>query len=355
MDTRKSNGFTLIELLVVIAIIAILAAILFPVFASAREKARQTMCLSNEKQIALAFVEYCQDYDERVAPIVNCYSAGQSPSTPITAAGPVPFCGGNTHSWVEAVTPYIKTALYGSSTVWKCPSAEQDWLQTMIGNSYDDNPGYQDYDVNYGANKEYLQPDDDCSTNHAMNGLAGNVPFGEPAILGQIDAPADTVMFVETKPDALGPQDPNSACPSYCPADPSYYVDAPADGSAPGTFNGIHRGACSNGTGFGTGGDGPSGTYGVNDPWDGWGSDDEFDSTARGLSTANPPQFTNLFDPRHNHGGNVAFCDGHAKWESPGTLAAGTNWSPSTPEANVQITNLSEYQWSLKKDGNSDM
>jgi prepilin-type N-terminal cleavage/methylation domain-containing protein len=58
------HGFTLIELLVVIAIIAILAAILFPVFAQAREKARQTACLSNTKQIGTAFMMYVQDYDE---------------------------------------------------------------------------------------------------------------------------------------------------------------------------------------------------------------------------------------------------------------------------------------------------
>src|ERR1700760_4371273 len=58
-------GFTLIELLVVIAIIAILAAILFPVFAKVREKARQTSCLSNEKQLGLAFQQYTQDYDEK--------------------------------------------------------------------------------------------------------------------------------------------------------------------------------------------------------------------------------------------------------------------------------------------------
>ncbi|MCD6351947.1 MAG: prepilin-type N-terminal cleavage/methylation domain-containing protein, partial [Armatimonadetes bacterium] len=60
------RGFTLIELLVVIGIIAILAAILFPVFARAREKARQASCLSNLKQLALGFLMYIQDYDERL-------------------------------------------------------------------------------------------------------------------------------------------------------------------------------------------------------------------------------------------------------------------------------------------------
>ena len=66
--TSRKTGFTLIELLVVIAIIAILAAILFPVFAQAREKARQTACLSNVKQISLAMMMYAQDYDETFCP-----------------------------------------------------------------------------------------------------------------------------------------------------------------------------------------------------------------------------------------------------------------------------------------------
>src|SRR5688572_20769118 len=65
-DRRERAGFTLIELLVVIAIIAILAAILFPVFAQAREKARQTSCLSNMKQLGTSFMMYTQDYDERL-------------------------------------------------------------------------------------------------------------------------------------------------------------------------------------------------------------------------------------------------------------------------------------------------
>jgi prepilin-type N-terminal cleavage/methylation domain-containing protein/prepilin-type processing-associated H-X9-DG protein len=70
------RGFTLIELLVVIAIIAILAAILFPVFAKAREKARQTSCLSNSKQFALAILMYTQDYDETLPPSVVMHADG---------------------------------------------------------------------------------------------------------------------------------------------------------------------------------------------------------------------------------------------------------------------------------------
>ena len=81
------KGFTLIELLVVIAIIAILAAILFPVFAQAREKARSITCLSNMKQISLGIMQYVQDYDETMVPAHNC---NVPPATRISW-----FCGGN--------------------------------------------------------------------------------------------------------------------------------------------------------------------------------------------------------------------------------------------------------------------
>jgi prepilin-type N-terminal cleavage/methylation domain-containing protein/prepilin-type processing-associated H-X9-DG protein len=90
------KGFTLIELLVVIAIIAILAAILFPVFARAREKARQTSCLSNEKQLNLAFQQYIQDYDERL---------------------PLYEYGDHWWYWEIAIFPYVSNL-----DVYACPS-----------------------------------------------------------------------------------------------------------------------------------------------------------------------------------------------------------------------------------------
>jgi prepilin-type N-terminal cleavage/methylation domain-containing protein/prepilin-type processing-associated H-X9-DG protein len=103
--TSRTFGFTLIELLVVIAIIAILAAILFPVFAKAREKARQIACLSNEKQIGLALLQYTQDYDEdwptRYDNDVN---------------DPNALIDGRQANWKDKIMPYIKSA-----RVFACP------------------------------------------------------------------------------------------------------------------------------------------------------------------------------------------------------------------------------------------
>ncbi len=104
----QKRAFTLIELLVVIAIIAILAAILFPVFAQAREKARQTSCLSNLKQIGLAQMQYVQDYDETY-PMAYYYKNNTATTNGGSTGGYV--------TWTVLMYPYIKSA-----QVFVCPS-----------------------------------------------------------------------------------------------------------------------------------------------------------------------------------------------------------------------------------------
>jgi prepilin-type N-terminal cleavage/methylation domain-containing protein/prepilin-type processing-associated H-X9-DG protein len=138
---RPQIGFTLIELLVVIAIIAILAAILFPIFAQAREKARAISCASNERQIGLALLQYNQDNDELFPSGLSlAHSYGQG--------------------WAGQCEPYIK-----SMGLLKCPD---DSAQQI---TYD---GYPDYPVSYAFN-----------TNAKGQALA------------QLNAPASTVLLCE--------------------------------------------------------------------------------------------------------------------------------------------------------------
>jgi len=106
---QKRKGFTLIELLVVIAIIAILASILFPVFARARENARRSSCSSNLKQIALGVFQYTQDYDEKMPP----YYVNLDGSSGYTA----PAAAGGDRGWALILQPYLK-----SSQIFQCPS-----------------------------------------------------------------------------------------------------------------------------------------------------------------------------------------------------------------------------------------
>lgn len=156
----KRRGFTLIELLVVIAIIAILAAILFPVFAKAREKARQSSCLSNEKQISLSVLQYVQDYDERF-PVGMCSTA-----TP-------PYC------WPMAVYPYMK-----NSQILICPSrssASQITPAFIVGIGY--TPG--------GAAGRYAE-----FPQYGMNNLISGT--NTAVALGTVQAPAQTVMLGES-------------------------------------------------------------------------------------------------------------------------------------------------------------
>ena len=110
IELTRQRGFTLIELLVVIAIIALLAAILFPVFARARENARRASCQSNLKQIGLGITQYVQDYDERM-PVVN-RSVGLDNSTSQFSS--------DQYMWSDAIQPYTK-----SLQVFRCPSGSK--------------------------------------------------------------------------------------------------------------------------------------------------------------------------------------------------------------------------------------
>jgi len=143
----KRKGFTLIELLVVIAIIAILAAILFPVFARAREKARQTSCLSNLKQLGLAAQMYCQDYDETFS--MCLYLAGN----------------GQAYSMYHVHMPYMK-----NTQIFQCPSEQNALTATEIaGLGVPMAPGFTgtSYNFNYalfedGPNNVLTQASDAC-------------------------------------------------------------------------------------------------------------------------------------------------------------------------------------------------
>jgi prepilin-type N-terminal cleavage/methylation domain-containing protein/prepilin-type processing-associated H-X9-DG protein len=155
IHNRRTNAFTLIELLVVIAIIAILAAILFPVFAKAREKARQTTCASNLKQIGLAMTQYVQDYDENL------------PFREIT--------GGQT--WKVVITPYLK-----SSNVFMCPSNPR----STIGTTDDGLP------VSYVPNCLSSPP------SQSQIGVIGESTTTGAATLAQIASPSSLIAVLET-------------------------------------------------------------------------------------------------------------------------------------------------------------
>ncbi|HLI47193.1 MAG TPA: prepilin-type N-terminal cleavage/methylation domain-containing protein [Chthonomonas sp.] len=188
---NRKNAFTLIELLVVIAIIAILAAILFPVFAQAREQARKITCVSNARQIGLGIAMYIQDYDEKYCP----YFSGYDPTT------------GNYTSpqqyWPQLISPYIQKA-NGSgklgqalpqdlSGVYRCPDAPYDPVAAAKF-------GYGNFS-SYGISDDIVnwwEPDPVPTT---------YIPVGLAAIV----APANTLELVETYDWFLNGKEPGAA------------------------------------------------------------------------------------------------------------------------------------------------
>lgn len=184
LPVRSSVEFahvTLIELLVVIDIIAILAAILFPVFAQAREAARKTQCTSNARQVATAVAMYLQDYDEKLGFACNYWGVGVYPS------------GGTSNNTTNGIVPpsiylgpYIKN--FG---VFSCPSAP---IKTPTSG----NTTYGSLISNYGWNWQitYVQ-----SGYPAFAGRTG--PLYEGTTLAMLERPAETVIMGDSNPSRL--------------------------------------------------------------------------------------------------------------------------------------------------------
>jgi len=176
---QKSQGFTLIELLVVIAIIAILAAILFPVFAQARAKARQTVCINNLKQIGLASLMYAQDYDE-VGPGGWAYADNNA-------------CGGTSQLaqsvyWRVVLQPYIQKYM-GSKAVntWDMTNASRNTVLQCPQIAIDDSMKAV---TSFGINS------DQALKEIWTTGACGDGIFGAP--LASINAPANLVYYADT-------------------------------------------------------------------------------------------------------------------------------------------------------------
>jgi prepilin-type N-terminal cleavage/methylation domain-containing protein len=153
---HRSKGFTLIELLVVIAIIAILAAILFPVFAQARDKARQTACLSNAKQIGTAVMMYTQDYDERYPSI-------------------------DFAKYLIVILPYTK-----NEEIWKCPNESGRYTVPAQAGAFNP-PMARDINISWGGNGNVLGGWDNSTT-----------PQSTPKSITRVQDVAGTVLLAET-------------------------------------------------------------------------------------------------------------------------------------------------------------
>ena len=189
----KRSGFTLIELLVVIAIIAILAAILFPVFARAREKARQTSCLSNSKQLGLAFLQYCQDYDDAV-PLVAHYG------------GTNPYSG-SYQTYQTLLMPYIKNV-----QIWHCPSrGGAGATDAYIMGAY---PHYGYVCAFFRATRPNEWGSGFCDTTYAN--------------LAKVEKPAEMPVFGEAS--ALGVSDDTYGGQRIAPGNKDYYNTFPHNG-----------------------------------------------------------------------------------------------------------------------------
>jgi len=176
--TRR--GFTLIELLVVIAIIAILAAILFPVFAQAREKARETSCLNNMKQMGVALTTYLQDWDETYPPNRFC-------KTPAPCAIEAGGLEGTNYNWKHAL---FSTGLIKSPNIYLCPSNDNAW------NTSEQNGCIGDESNCIAPNKGVAQKQ--FPHGYAVNGAFFHEVNGARSA-GDIKDPSNLIFVLESK------------------------------------------------------------------------------------------------------------------------------------------------------------
>jgi len=166
----KRNAFTLIELLVVIAIIAILAAILFPVFAQAREKARQSACISNGKQISSSQMMYTQDFNGRYVPNTNAYNAAS---------------GSATYLWPRLIYPYTK-----NGKIFREPSNYNKTCYDEIGAGLNCVVGTTEYFGNLSGTGMSVFFNTHIAT------TTGWITIGRPQI--DLTSPSETLQFTDT-------------------------------------------------------------------------------------------------------------------------------------------------------------
>lgn len=264
------KGFTLIELLVVIAIIAILAAILFPVFAKARDKARQATCLSNVKQLTLALLMYADDNDETLP--VGYLSSGAGPGQPVKNALSEEGFPMDT-TWPTAILSYVK-----STKIFHCPNDKQG----RVGYSYAgcDEPGG-------GAMMYY----------YSFDASSGQ--------LGAIEDPVNTAMMLC--------QPVNPLCNTqfnWGPTDPTPYFRNFVDDTFPPYSGSIPNGRNGN----------------VFNNMVSWKSSTGIMTESSNFFWA--PGGVLALPPLHNGGSNYGFADGHAKWSTVSrTLAPVNQWT----------------------------
>ncbi len=273
MNPSFKRGFTLIELLVVIAIIAILAAILFPVFATAREKARQTGCLSNMRQIGLALTQYEQDYDEINPGGANFYGQG--------------------NGWAAQLYTYVK-----AKGAFICPSD----TYTLEGSSF-------------GMNSNLAK--------ESGGGVFPTIDAPTGIGLSKMTAPSSTVMFFEIQ----GNGGVQAGTPMYDMTGNVYtpYTVSMADIHALSSGTPPLDGYSAAGRGLGNAanelnGEGASTTTN--------GICQLVYATGYMINSATSATYFKSPTGRHSDGSNFVLADGHVKWLKPSTVSAG--YSPGT-------------------------